>query len=165
MRKNRMCILNLVIVLMLSTTVSAFAAGIPFAVMGTSGTTKIVVVGKFSADSGQFTQTEAQSVTTAVASIIQSYLGAVSISATVFTPNQLSASGAPFNDADDLLAYVKTNYKTWGFSQYAEVDIKKVSEYISGYGQNVRMDIFMNSYYIASLEIPYSYLSLLQSGS
>ena len=165
MRKNRMCILNLVIVLMLSTTVSAFAAGIPFAVMGTSGTTKIIVVGKFSADSGQFTQTEAQSVTTAVASIIQSYLGAVSISATVFTPNQLSASGAPFNDADDLLAYVKTNYKTWGFSQYAEVDIKKVSEYISGYGQNVRMDIFMNSYYIASLEIPYSYLSLLQSGS
>lgn len=165
MRKHRMYVLNLVIVLMLSTTVSAFAAGIPFAVVGTSGATKIVVAGKFSADSGQFTQTEAQSITTAVASIIQSYLGAASISATVLTPNQLMSYGSPYNDADTLISTVKANYKTWGFSQYAEVDIKKVSEYISGYGQNVRMDIFMSGFYIASLEIPYSYLSLLQSGS
>ena len=161
MRTGRKCILNLLIVLLLSTTASAVAGGIPFAVLGTSGATKIVVVGKFFSDSGQFTQTEAQSMTTVIASFVQSYLGAVSISATVLTPTQLSAYGSPYNDADALLALVKTSYKTWGFNTYAEVDVKKVAEYVSGYGQNVRMDVFMSGSYLASLEVPYSYISSL----
>ena len=165
MRKTKMYVSTLVLGVMLFGSASAFAAGYPFAVATTSGSTKAIVLGKFASD--QFSQAEAQALTVSVAGIIQSFLA--SSNPTVLTPSQMAAY-----DADTWKTMVKSNYKAWGFSSYIFVNITKTPEHVAGFGPNLRLDIFIadmaslvgvqaDYLYAASIEVPYMYTPLLNS--
>lgn len=147
---------------------SSFASGYPFAVLTPSGSNSVIVLGKFDSSSGQFTQTEAQNLTATVAPIIQGLLkNIVQTDVTILTPDDLKAY-----DADKWKSMVKKDYKSWGFTIYAYVDVTKTAEYVKGFGPNMRLDVYIadmalfvgvlaDYLYAASVEIPYKYISLL----
>ncbi len=176
MRKTKIYLLSLVMGLTFFTSAGAIASGFPLAILSSSSLGYVIVIGKFASGSGQFTQAEANnlslSVAGAIPGLIQSLLGSSSVSApTVLTPNQLAAAG--LSDADDVINLVKANYKAWGYSFYAVVNISKYFEYATGYGQNLRLDVYIadiaallglggDYLYAASIEVPYMYASLLR---
>lgn len=149
----------------------ASAAGYPFAVLDTSTEDSVIVVGKFASGSGQFTEQEAQNLVQSVVAAVQGTLGS-SGGSTIFTPSALKAAG--LGDADELKTLVKQNYRAAGFDLYIFLDIKRTAQYATGFGNNIRIDVYaadMASFvdvsapylYAVSIEAPEMYLSLLSS--
>jgi len=168
MKKLKIVSMSTIIGILLLFATAAFAGGYPFAVLDTSTSTKIVVVGKFST---QFTQQEAQNASAAVISLVQENLGSSGTTA-MYTPNELASFGV--GDADYLKSLVKDNYVAAGFDLYVFVDIKRVAEYVPGFGGNVRIDLFIadmaaalgisaDYLYALSIEAPELYASLFSA--
>jgi hypothetical protein len=168
MKRKLIQTLILTTAIILFAGVSSFAAGYPFAVLTPSGSTKVIVLGKFDSSAGQFTQSEAQEMTATVAPIIKGLLkNLVQTDIAVLTPNDLKGY-----DADTLKPIVKNGYKSWGYTLYAYVDITKTAEYVKGFGPNMRLDVYIadmalyvgvvaDYLYAASIEVPYKYTSFL----
>lgn len=166
MNKTKVFILSMVIGLLAFGASSASAAGYPFFVLDQSLGSPVVVVGKFST---QYTQAEAQNLTSTIVALVQESLGS-SGSTVIYTPNQLASWG--LGDADALNSAIKSNYQQWGIELYIFVDIKQVSQYAAGFGPNARIDVYvadMASYvnvnapylYALSIELPKMYSNLL----
>ncbi len=137
MNKTKYFILSMVIGLLAFGASSASAAGYPFFVLDTSLGSPVVVVGKFST---QYTQAEAQNLTSAVVALVQDTLGS-SGSTIIYTPNQLAAFG--LGDADYLKDLIKGIYLQNGIELYIFVDIKQVGQYYAGFGPNARIDVYI----------------------
>jgi hypothetical protein len=171
MRKIKIYLLSLVVGTAFLGSACAFASGYPFAVI-VNGDTSIIVVGKFASGSGQFTQAEAQNLSVSVAGLVQSLLSGSSVSApTVLTPSQLASIG--FGDADSDINLIKSSYKGAGFDVYVVVNISKTPQYVAGFGPNMRVDVSIADQaslvgvsapylYVASIEVPLLFASLLQ---
>ena len=156
---------------MLFGNTSAFASGYPIAIITScslNSSQPSIVLGDFASGSGQFTQAEAQNLTTPITTAIQQALGnsGSSMTVTVLSPDQLTA-----NDADTWKTIVYSNYKSWGFNTYTYVYISKSSVYATGFGPNIRLDFNVadkaslvnvkSAYlYLSSVEFPYMYLLL-----
>jgi hypothetical protein len=166
MNKTKVFILSMVIGLLAFGASSVSASGYPFFVLDQSLGSQVVVVGKFST---QYTQAEAQNLTSKVVALVQDTLGS-SGSTVIFTPNQLESWG--LGDADALNSAIKSNYKQWGIDLYIFVDIKQVSQYAAGFGPNARIDVYVadmadlvnvnaDYLYALSIELPIMYADLL----
>jgi len=166
MNKTKVFILSMVIGLLAFGASSASASGYPFFVLDQSSETPIVVVGKFST---QYTQAEAQNLTSTVVALVQDTLGS-SGSTIIYTPNQLVSLG--LGDADYLKNLIKNIYAQYGIELYIFVDIKQVSQYAAGFGPNARIDVYIadmaaelgisaDYLYALSIEHPKMYTDLL----
>jgi hypothetical protein len=142
-KKKMMAIMMSIVGIMFFASMS-FAGGYPFGIIDTGSSTKIIVVGKFSAG---FTQQEAQNASAAVISLVNSNLGSSTTGTSFFTPNDFKSMG--IEDADLLKSAVKSVYQSWGFGLYVFIEVKRVGEYAPGFGNNVRVDA-----YIADMAVP-----------
>lgn len=159
----------------------AYSSGTPaldFYIAGSSSAIplNVVVVSKY--DSASYTYAEAEAISQAVSKLIglgstlAGSLGLSTAGLSHFTPSQVAAWG--ITDADILKNLVKTYYQSWGFNFYAFADIKRVTSVAPELGHAMRIDIWIadlpvllgltgDYLYIASLEIPETYLTLLGS--
>lgn len=174
---KKIVILALVVAALAGSVGSALAVGgYPFLVLAEGsedGSATIAIVGKFYDGAGQFTFDEANTLVTSVTTGVTDLLG-TPVAVPVLTPRQLTDLG--YGNADSDKALLKSAYKSAGIEFLVFVDIKKTGEYAPGFGQNMRVDVYIvdlatligppippGDLYVASLELPYVYVSLLNS--
>jgi hypothetical protein len=173
---KKIVILALVVAALVGSFGSALASGYPFLVLAEgneSGTATIAILGKFHEGAGQFTFDEANTLVTSVIAGVTNLLGTPA-AVPVLTPRQMTDLG--YGNADNDKAFLKSAYKSAGIEFLVFVDIKKIGEYAPGFGQNMRVDVYIvdlatligpplppGDLYVASIELPYVYVSLLNS--
>lgn len=153
---------------------TAYSSGIPALDAAVMGTTKLIIVTKYDSASYTYAQAEAFSQTvTKLLGSVSTLTGSNGIAIGHYPPSQVASWG--ITDADTLKSLVKTYYKSWGFTLYAFIDIKRITSTTApALGPTMRIDIWVadlaallkqtgDYLYIASFEIPEAYLTLLGS--
>jgi len=175
MKSIRLLLVGLILGGMVVCSGVASAAGYPFVVVDTS-VYPTIVVGKFASGAGQFTQTEAENLVQSIVAAVEGQDLVNTSTASVLTPSQLaglSINGHSLSDGDYVKNLVKQNYVDWGLGLYIFLDVRKKAEYSAGFGNNVRIDVYVadmasllgisaDYLYALSIETPAMYVSLLQ---
>lgn len=170
---KKIAILALIVFALVGSAAAALGSGYPVAVVAADDEDTILVLGKFASGAGQFTQAEADGLVNTVAALVQGFLGSTG-GAVVLNPTQMAGYG--LGDADNVKALAKANYPAWGVDIFVFVDISKTAETAPGYGPNMRLSVYVvdmatllgppipaGDLYIASIEVPYMYTTLLNS--
>lgn len=177
--KKRLALLIISFLLVGAST--AYSSGIPAADMYVAGSSSVlpinvIIVVKYDAASYTFAEAEALSqIVSKLLGVTSTLAGSIGLSTaglSHYTPSQLAAAG--YTDADTLKILIKNSYQALGFNFYAFVDISRVTSVTPALGPAMRIDIWFadlalvmgmtgDYLYIASLEIPEAYLTLLGS--
>ncbi|MDA8239730.1 MAG: hypothetical protein M0Z67_05065 [Nitrospiraceae bacterium] len=170
MLKKTLVTLSLILCVIAFGTTAAYSSGYPVAALGSisdssqpSTPISIIVLGKFDSGPAGFTQSEAETISQTVMSLLSGLLPTSGF--TILTPNQLASTA--FADADAAKSFVANNYAAAGIDVFAFLDIKKAPAVSQAAGQNIRIDLYVSGLlgpsemYIASVETALSYVQLL----